>query len=323
MLLSRVVVLAMFTLFCVEVYGQLSYDFYENSCPQVEDIVRASLHTISSIDPTSPAALLRLMFHDCQVQGCDGSILIEESGTNTPLEITSSKNYGIRKREAISMIKYMVEEECPQQVSCADILILAARDAVVLSGGPHIKVPLGRRDSYSSPSYKVADSSLPSPNIGVGGMLRVFASKGMNIEESVAIMGAHTIGVTHCFNILSRLYKPNQKDKMANRMEPGFALLLRLTCPQQSLTTNITFVVNDATSFLFDNHYYKHSMVGRGVLRIDADMSSDARTARIVSRFANNEDAFFRAFSSAFVKLSSYRVLTGSDGVVREYCKIF
>lgn len=83
----------------------------------------------------------------------------------------------------------MVEAVCPRQVSCADILILAARDAVAMSGGPQIQVPLGRRDSISFPSYSLADSLLPAAGLGVDGMLRIFGSKGMSIEESVAIMG--------------------------------------------------------------------------------------------------------------------------------------
>lgn len=48
--------------------GALSYNCYEKSCPEVENIIRFGLAHIFSTDVTSPAALLRLMFHDCQVQ---------------------------------------------------------------------------------------------------------------------------------------------------------------------------------------------------------------------------------------------------------------
>ena len=85
----------------------------------------------------------------------------------------------------------MVEAACPNQVSCADILILAAREAVATSGGPHIRVPLGRRDSSLTPSYQLANSLLPPSTIGVEEMLQIFTNKGMSVEESVAIMGTY------------------------------------------------------------------------------------------------------------------------------------
>lgn len=123
------------------------------------------------------------------MQGCDASILVDPGEENLLSEMRSRKNFGIRHRESVSMLKSMVEAKCPQQVSCADILILAARDAVAVSGGPHIKVPLGRKDSLLIPSYKLADSLIPPSTIGVDGMLQIFAKKGMTVEESVAILG--------------------------------------------------------------------------------------------------------------------------------------
>ncbi|XP_057487619.1 peroxidase 29-like isoform X1 [Actinidia eriantha] len=291
--------------------GRLSYDFYDRTCPQVEEIVRAGLQSISLYDPSSPAALLRLMFHDCQVQGCDASILIDPNDFAIPSEMGSQKNFGIRKRESISILKSMVEAVCPHQVSCADILILAAREAVAISGGPRIRVPLGRRDSGSLPSYELANALLPPANLGVEGMLGLFAKKGMSIEESVAIMGAHTLGITHCFNFFGR-----------TNIEAGLEMMLRLCCPIGSLTPNTSFVLNDPTAFIFDNNYYINAVNGRGILVVDAELPLHPRTAPFVQLFAADQEGFFRAFTSAFVKLSSYGVLTGAEGVIRTSCNI-
>lgn len=103
--------------------------------------------------------------------------------------MASGKNLGIRKRETINTIKTAVEALCPQQVSCADILVLAAREAIAMSGGPMIVVPLGRRDSSSPSNFRQADASLPGPNIGLDATLQLFAKKGMTVAESVAILG--------------------------------------------------------------------------------------------------------------------------------------
>lgn len=113
--------------------------------------------------------------------------------------MSASKNFGIRKREAINLIKSMIEVECPGQVSCADILVLAAREAVAISGGPSIQVPLGRRDSPFAASSESADASLPSADIGVDDTLGLFAKLGMTAEEAVAILGK-----LHLHNLLKK-----------------------------------------------------------------------------------------------------------------------
>ncbi|KAH1116170.1 hypothetical protein AAZX31_17G010600 [Glycine max] len=227
----------------------------------------------------------------------------------------SSRNFGIRKRETISYIKSILEEECPGQVSCADIIVLAAKESVSFSGGPHIEIPLGRKDSRTC-SFHEADAKLPSPTITVDEFISIFMSKGMNIEESVSILGAHTLGIGHCFNIVGRLYDPQLGDKM----DFGFEASLRLACPTEIPLTNFTFVPNDMTPVIFDNQYYRDIMMGRGLFGIDSSISRDPRTAPFVMRFAMDQNYFFKAFSSAFLKLSSTNVLTDVQGDVRRQC---
>lgn len=46
----------------------LEYDFYRDSCPHAERIVRATIHHFYQITPSLIPALIRLAFHDCFIQ---------------------------------------------------------------------------------------------------------------------------------------------------------------------------------------------------------------------------------------------------------------
>ncbi|KAA8515536.1 hypothetical protein F0562_018853 [Nyssa sinensis] len=295
--------------------GQLAYDYYGLTCPNLENIVRQEMLSIFLNDATAPAAFLRLMFHDCQVQGCDASILLDSDDFSITSEMVSSRNFGIRDREMIGRIKSILEMECPGQVSCADIIALAAKESVSLSRGPQIQVPLGRKDSTTC-SYQQANAHLPSPRISVDGLLNMFINKGMTLAESVAILGAHTLGVGHCINIVDRLYDPEPDEGM----DQSFEAQLRLSCPTQIPVENLTMVPNDITPLTFDNQYYRDVLMGRGLFGIDSSISRDPRTAPIVSQFALDQNYFFQVFSAAFVKLSSTNVLTKGKGEVRRQC---
>lgn len=50
---------------------------------------------------------------------------------------------------------------------------------------------------------------------------------------------------------------------------------------------------------------------------IDAKIPFHLLTTPYVQCFAADQDNFFKAFSFAFVKLSTYGVLTGSQGIIR------
>ncbi|KAK3031530.1 hypothetical protein RJ639_036044 [Escallonia herrerae] len=109
--------------------GQLKVGFYSDSCPDAESIVGGFVRDAAQSNTNIAAALLRLHFHDCFVQGCDGSILID-NGPNA--ERHAFSHQGVSGFAVIESAKAKLEAVCPGVVSCADIVALAARDAVAL-----------------------------------------------------------------------------------------------------------------------------------------------------------------------------------------------
>lgn len=291
----------------------LSNNFYANSCPNVAGIVRGVLSANLPQDPTAPAALLRLLFHDCQVQGCDGSILLDSQG-GIVSERLAPANLGIRRLDFIDRIKTALEFACPNTVSCADIIVLSAREAVRIAGGPFIDVSLGRRDGTTASSATAA-AELPPAETQFNGFLQVFLNKGMSLEESVAILGGgHTLGVGHCGSIVNRLYP--QRDRNLGIV---FYNVLRLRCPPRYSPT--TVVPNDLTFLTFDTQYFAKALAGRGPFRVDGDVAANPQTRPILQLFSSNPNAFFQAFSSAFLKLSLTGLLTGNQGEIRRNCR--
>ncbi|KAI3731732.1 hypothetical protein L1987_62921 [Smallanthus sonchifolius] len=105
----------------------LSTTFYNKTCPKALKTIKSSIRAAVSSNPRNAALLIRLLFHDCFVQGCDASLLLEGVGS----EKLSPANNGVLGYEIIDAAKAAVESVCPGVVSCADILAIAARDACV------------------------------------------------------------------------------------------------------------------------------------------------------------------------------------------------
>ncbi|EXB36437.1 Lignin-forming anionic peroxidase [Morus notabilis] len=90
-----------------------------------------SIRRAISAERRMAASLIRLHFHDCFVQGCDASILLEDSAS-IKSEVNAGQNKdSVRGFDVIENAKKEVESICPGIVSCADILAVASRDASV------------------------------------------------------------------------------------------------------------------------------------------------------------------------------------------------
>ncbi|KAL9676291.1 hypothetical protein QQ045_004504 [Rhodiola kirilowii] len=167
--------------------GELQYDYYSETCPKVEKIIKEQVVKIHETIGTTAESWLRILFHDCMVKSCDASLLLKTVG-NITSELEADRSFGIRNLKYLEQIKNAVERECPETVSCADIMAIAARDAIVLRGGPMIKMKTGRRDSTESYLDDV-DTLIPDINASTTFVLSRFKSISLDVEETVAILG--------------------------------------------------------------------------------------------------------------------------------------
>ncbi|XP_022144860.1 peroxidase 25-like [Momordica charantia] len=308
-------------LLVLPVNSQLSDGFYSRSCPKAESIVRSTVQSYFKADPTIAAGLLRLHFHDCFVQGCDASVLIFSDSA----EMNAGPNMGLRGFELIDDAKALLEASCPGVVSCADILALAARDAVDLSGGPSWSVPTGRRDGRVSISSQAED--LPSPFEPIDVHIQKFAEKGLDEEDLVTLVGAHTIGRTDCQLFSYRLENFTSTGNPDPTINPSFLTELRSQCPLDG--DPFRGVAMDKDSGLkFDNSFFKNIMNGNGVLESDQRLWSHPSTRGIVQNYAGSIRGllglrFGFEFKKAMVKLSSIQVKTGTQGEIRKLCYQF
>ncbi|KAL3701526.1 hypothetical protein R1sor_019548 [Riccia sorocarpa] len=303
-----------------ETQAQLSATYYDKTCPNLRNMVaQAFLFQMNLIRIiTAPASLLRVAFHDCAVDGCQGSIMLNSQGAITD-EKLSERNLGIQNLDVIDAIKAQVERSCPGVVSCADLIILIAHEAIKYSAGPNLPVVFGRKDARFA-SKSAADSQLLPADATVDQVLSSFAKMGIDTAGSVALLGSHTIGVAHCKNVVNRLYPA--PDATLSRANNIFLLnRLRAQCPV-NFNPNV-FINNDGTNTIFDSGYYQAALQGRGVLTIDDRLANDPRTKPFMQTWAFNTFAFRQAFQGAWLKMTSYRVLTGNgtDREVRRNCR--
>ncbi len=103
----------------------LEFGFYHKTCPQFPEIVKRVVTKEFELSPTNAAPQLRLFFHDCFVQGCDASVLVNSTKVNQA-EKDASNNFSLGNFFVIDEVKEQLEKECPGVVSCADILALVA-----------------------------------------------------------------------------------------------------------------------------------------------------------------------------------------------------
>ncbi|ESQ36401.1 hypothetical protein EUTSA_v10008157mg [Eutrema salsugineum] len=294
--------------------GGLDLDYYRFKCPQAEAIVRRVTFQYVSRRPSLAAALLRMYFHDCFVRGCDASLLLKSP--NKDAERDAVPNLTVRGYEVVDAAKSALERKCPGVVSCADVLALVARDAVLVIKGPWWPVPLGRRDGRIS---KLSEVNLPSPFADVNALKQDFFAKGLNTKDLVVLSGAHTIGISSCGLINRRIHNFTGKGDFDPSMNPSYVRQLKKRCKP---TTPTTIVEMDPGSVKkFDSHYFNIVAQKKGLFKSDSTLLDDLETKLYIQKQVVTRGASFaKDFSESMLKLGFVEILTGTQGEIRKKC---
>ncbi|KAL6593993.1 hypothetical protein ACP70R_048894 [Stipagrostis hirtigluma subsp. patula] len=300
--------------------GGLQVGYYSyNKCPPAEALVKRVVGAAVRQNPGVGAGLIRMLFHDCFVEGCDASVLLDPTPANPqPEKLSPPNDPSLRGFEVIDAAKDAVERACPGVVSCADIVAFAARDASYFLSGRRVDfdMPAGRLDGRVSSASRALDF-LPPPTFNLSDLVDSFAAKGLGVEDMVVLSGAHTVGRSHCSSFVpDRLAAPSD-------MNPSFAASLRRQCPANPSSGNDPTVVQDeVTPDGLDNQYYKNVLAHRVLFTSDATLLSTPATAKMVEDNAKIPGSWEEKFKAAMVKMAGVEVKTGSGGEVRRNCRV-
>jgi peroxidase len=188
-------------------------------------------------------------------------------------------------------------------VSCADS-----------SGGTiDFKMLAGRYDGNASLASETLPN-LPPPFATVQRLKDMFAAKGLDAVDMVALSGAHSIGRSHCSVFSDQLPPSNASD-----MDPAFAAQLKAACASSTAADN-TVPQDYKTPDELDNQYYLNVLSHKVLFASDAALLMADDTKRLVYAAAAFQKLWQYKFGEAMVKMGGVEVKTAANGEIRKVC---
>ncbi|PAN17113.1 hypothetical protein PAHAL_3G108300 [Panicum hallii] len=295
-------------------------------------------------DPRVGPALIRLLFHDCWVNGCDGSVLLDKTpadGART--EKTAARSIGLGGFDLIDAIKARLAA-AGGGASCADILAFAARDAATVLSGGRIRyaVRRGRGDGVAS-SAEAADAALPGPVSSFAELEESFAARGLGKGDLAALSGAHAVGACHGSSFADRLrpsvaaaYQINGTYQLALVARQKLLLLQNASDSATTMMNNVRDMdpafraassysgvgVDTAAAGALDNSYYTANLQNMVLLKSDWELTQDEDTLARLVAYRDDAARWNKDFGEAMERLSSLRPPVGARLEIRKTCRL-
>ncbi|KAK4493529.1 hypothetical protein RD792_018138 [Penstemon davidsonii] len=299
------------------VQGGLRVGYYQKTCPQAENIVKEAMEDILNKNVKIGPSIVRLFFHDCFVTGCDASLLLDKTPSGEPVEKEAVQNgLNVKGYAEIQEIKTRLEAACPGIVSCADVLAFANREALNHTGVPRFDVVSGRRDRPVSLAKNV-EANVPLPETPIQQIIQVFAKKGMNLEDLVLLIGAHSIGEAQCRNVADRFGNEEKRKEINPRY------LDKLHVHIQCVDPNQTLPFDRLSHHHMDAAFYKQLLASETLLESDHNLMKEPNANALMKKYADDQDGWLAKFTQSIIKLGNIEVLTGDQGEIRKQCNAF
>ncbi|XP_037435608.1 peroxidase 5-like [Triticum dicoccoides] len=268
---------------------------------------------------------IRLLFHDCFVNGCDGSVLLETSrinGTKGKTEMTSPFNGGLRDLQVIQNIKNNLWDK--YGITCTDAVIYAAREAVYLLSNGKIAYNVdgpGRMDGVISRSED-PEKYLPTPRFTFDQLKESFRNKGFNETELVALSGAHAVGIAHSSFFLTAIEDTPPEYRQAIGEETNFGtkdVVKNNVRDFNKHPSTYKPMVGMSAKNVLDNSFY--NAVPQKMALFPSDRVLWVAAKVNVTTYRDNAGTWYRDFGYAMEKLSKLAATSDPANIeIRKVC---
>lgn len=252
--------------------------------------------------------LIRLVFHDCWVKGCDASVLLKRA--DGLAEMDAVQNGGLRGLDVIQAIKDALTKDYPA-VTCADAVVYAAREACYILSYGKIAYPVDgpgyHKDAVGS--FKDDAAALPppfGPSSSFKNLTKNFGGKpGFGAGDLVILSGAHAVGLAHRPAFVDRLDL-----QVAARGEIDVLYQKKIdqvsnASPAKAIHNNVRDIDQPETvPGVLDNSYYAANLGKKVLFNSDWALITDPAARGQMERFEKFPGDWYDLFGKAMAKLS-------------------